>query len=79
MMLRRFTVIGMVITTTKPSNLYTITNLKVYRTIQDLNFLPGETRVKAVNDKLKLLHNDTSQCYSADVILPLQSTSLEIV
>jgi len=69
----------MVITTTKPSNLYTITNLKVYRTIQDLNFLPGETRVKAVNDKLKLLHNDTSQCYSADVILPLQSTSLEIV
>ncbi|EPB83401.1 hypothetical protein HMPREF1544_09831 [Mucor circinelloides 1006PhL] len=45
----------------------------------DLNFLPGETRVKAVNDKLKLLHNDTSQCYSADVILPLQSTSLEIV
>ncbi|RCH78797.1 hypothetical protein CU098_000307, partial [Rhizopus stolonifer] len=48
------------------------------RNMDNMRFLPGETRLKAVSKELKLLSNDTTHYYSADGILSLRSSNLEI-
>ncbi|KAI8076497.1 uncharacterized protein B0P05DRAFT_472289, partial [Gilbertella persicaria] len=48
------------------------------RNMDNMRFLPGETRLKAVSKELKLLSNDTTHYYNADGILSLRSSNLEI-
>lgn len=48
------------------------------RSMDNMKFLPGETRLKAVGKELKLLLNDTTHYYNADGTLSLRSSKLEI-
>jgi plasmid replication initiation protein len=48
------------------------------RSSQDVRFLPGETRLKAVAYELELLLHDTSHYYNADATFTYNSHQLEM-